>query len=580
MSSATRLIVWWLCVSLSQLAFAQTQPIPKPTATVQGRVTLDGSPYAGGIMLLQSDEREPDEMLTAPPAPTAVTDSDGRFRFAQVAAGKYHVTMHAQAYVLLTGPSSAITVGEGDAIENQDFKLTRGGVITGKVTDPEGHPRIEEMVSLALVEAANGERRLNSFSSRQTDDRGVYRLFGVPPGKYKVMAQTVGQMEGLFGNQPEFALTYYPNASQEADAKIIEVRAGVEVEGIDIVMARAEAEEKKGFTVSGRLVEGETGKPVSGSMVMLMPNYEASEKRDDKPASRGAAPSMPATTDGLGQFRFSGVASGSYQAMTVNMQGMLTGEGGSTYADPLKFTVAEGDVTGLEIKLKSGATVQGTIAFDTKPSAAPDPAANALLGSMMLIAVPAREVDANGTPAPAVMADDMMGGGMAMAKPDQTFVIKGLKPGKYTVMAQSLTGQKARLVRIERNHAAIQHIQVSGTENISNVKLVFAAANASISGRVQVQGGTLPAGAHFSIIAERAEAKDPSDKSEFTESDVRGQFNFANLTPGVYQLRVMSVRGEGENVFEFEYPEQTVTIADSGKATVVLYVNLKKKENQ
>ncbi len=579
MNSATRFIALLLCVCVSHGAFTQTPPTPKPTATVQGRVTLDGSPYAGALLTLQSDERGADAMLTAPPAPTAVTDGDGRYRFAQVAAGKYRVTIHAQAYVVESDSGASFTVSEGDAIENQDFKLSRGGVITGRVTDPEGHPRIEEMVRLNLVERTGNDRSWNwALTSRQTDDRGVYRLFGVPAGKYKVMSGESGQMAALFNSQAEFATTYHPNAAQEADAKIIEVRAGAETEGVDIVLVRAEAEAKKGFTVSGRIVDGDSGKPVSGSMVMLMPTFEPENKGEQKSEPRGNQP-LPATTDGQGQFRFSGIASGGYQALMVNMQGMLTGEGGSNYAEPVKFTVAEADVAGLEIKLKSGATVQGTIAFDTKPNAAPDPAANAQLAAMMLIAMPARSEASGADPSSmaAEMAGGMLGGGMAMVKPDQSFAFKGLRPGKYTVMAQSLTGQKPRLVRIERSGATIQQFEITGTETINNLRLVFAAANASISGRVQVQGGTLPAGAHFSIIASH---KDAPDKDEFTESDMRGQFSFSHLTAGVYQLRVMSVRGAGESAFEFDYPEQTVTVADNGKATVVVYVNLKKKENQ
>ncbi len=578
MNSATRFIALLLCACLSHAALAQNPPTPKPTATVQGRVTLDGSPYAGGIVMLQSDERGMGEMLTAPPAPTAVTDGDGRYRFAQVAAGKYRFTIHAQAFVSEPSSGAAFTVSEGDTIENQDFKLSRGGVITGRVTDPEGHPRIEETVRLNVVERANNEQALNGMHFKQTDDRGVYRIFGIPAGKYKVVAGESGQMAALFNSQPEFAMTYYPHADKEADGKIVEVRAGVETEGIDIVLVPAEAEEKKGFTVSGRILDGDTGKPVSGSMVMLMPTFEPENKGENKPELLGNQP-MPATTDGQGQFRFSGIASGGYQALMVNMQGMLTGEGGSSYAEPVKFTVAEADVAGLEIKLKGGATVQGTIAFDTKPNAAPDPAMNAQLGTMMLMAMPARP-DASGSDPSSVaaeMAGGMLGGGMAMVKPDQSFVFKGLRPGKYTVMAQSLTGQKPRLLRMERNGAVIQQVDITGTETINNLRLVFAAANAAISGRVQVQGGTLSAGTHFSITAIH---KDEPDKSEYTESDMRGQFNFANLTAGVYQVRVMSVRGEGESAFEFDYPEQSVTVAENGKVTVVVYVNLKKKENQ
>jgi Carboxypeptidase regulatory-like domain len=580
MNSACRFMIFLFCACLSHAAFAQTQPTPKPTATVQGRVTLEGQPYAGGVVLLQPETRGVDPALvTAPPAPTAVTDGDGRYRFAQVAAGKYRVKVHAQAYVTEPEESEPLTIGEGENIDHQDFKLSRGGVITGKVTDPEGHPRIEETVRLFVVEQ---KQTLSWSHFKQTDDRGVYRIFGIPTGKYKVQAQPVGQMEVFFNSQPEFTVTYHPNAEKEADGKIVEVRAGAETDNVDIVLVRATVEAKKGFTVSGRIVDGDSGKPVANSMVM--PNFEG----DQKPDQRGDPPS-PANSDGQGQFRFNAVSSGSYQAMLLNVQGMLTGEGGSNYAEPVKFTVAEANVTGLEIKLKGGATVQGTVAFDAKPNAPLDQALNAQLATLMLVAIPAREPSADGTSNPvaaaAEMAGGMLGGGMTMVNADRSFLLKGLRPGRYNLMAQSLAGQRPRLVRVERNGATISQLEITGTETINNVRILFAAANASLSGRVQVQGATLPAGTHFSIIAER-QGDEPSsglgnDKSEFTESDVRGQFSLPNLTAGTYVVRVMSVRGAGqEGAFDYDLPEQSVTVTEGGKATVVLYVNAKKKENE
>ncbi|NOT59104.1 MAG: carboxypeptidase regulatory-like domain-containing protein, partial [Acidobacteria bacterium] len=225
MNPARHFMVWLFCMWFVPMAFAQTPPTPKPMATVQGRVTLEGAPYAGGMVMLQSETNGGDiPFLNAPPAPMAVTDGDGRYRFAQVAAGKYRVKIHTGAFVSEPEQGAPLTISDGDVIENQDFRLSRGGVITGRVTDPEGHPRIEEMVRLFVVERADENPIVGMMQHRQTDDRGVYRLFGLPAGKYKVVVQPAEPMGGVFGSASEFVQTYYPNTEKEAEGKLIDAK--------------------------------------------------------------------------------------------------------------------------------------------------------------------------------------------------------------------------------------------------------------------------------------------------------------------------------------------------------------------
>src|SRR5207244_12335072 len=70
-------------------------------------------------------------------------------------------------------------------------------VITGRVTDAENKPVVEERVSLQSVDENGAPSRFGVFSSPndqmyQTDDRGIYRIYGLPAGRYKV---SVGRSE-------------------------------------------------------------------------------------------------------------------------------------------------------------------------------------------------------------------------------------------------------------------------------------------------------------------------------------------------------------------------------------------------
>lgn len=76
-------------------------------------------------------------------------------------------------------------VGEGENIEEINFSLVRGGVITGKVTDADGRAVIQQPVHIFLSEVfdqGSPKRQFFPTTVAQTDDRGVYRKYGLRAG--------------------------------------------------------------------------------------------------------------------------------------------------------------------------------------------------------------------------------------------------------------------------------------------------------------------------------------------------------------------------------------------------------------
>ncbi len=163
-------------------AYAQQQG-----GMVSGRVTLDGKTAAGveAVLLPDGNERRLEVART-------ITDAEGRFRLSVERAGRYRVMPFAPAYVSSDAQNfaRAITVAPGDEIADTDFALVLGGVIAGQITAPDGRPAIAERVALTPVVEAGRERPTLSLPSAilETDDRGVYRVFGLPPGRYLVSA--------------------------------------------------------------------------------------------------------------------------------------------------------------------------------------------------------------------------------------------------------------------------------------------------------------------------------------------------------------------------------------------------------
>ena len=72
----------------------------------------------------------------------------------------------------------------GDSVR---LELVRGGVVTGTVNNATGEPMTGVRVRAFMIKDANGKATrgaIISLGERQTDDRGIYRIFGLSPGTY------------------------------------------------------------------------------------------------------------------------------------------------------------------------------------------------------------------------------------------------------------------------------------------------------------------------------------------------------------------------------------------------------------
>lgn len=128
------------------------QSAPKETTksargSISGRVTIKGKGVFGvAVALRKFEQGNSTERI-----PRAITDQDGFYRLTNVAPGTYEVSPSAPAFVpsdLGFQRGKNVLVGEDENVENINFTLVRGGVITGKVTDADGHPVIQQQVSI------------------------------------------------------------------------------------------------------------------------------------------------------------------------------------------------------------------------------------------------------------------------------------------------------------------------------------------------------------------------------------------------------------------------------------------------
>jgi len=170
------------------MANAQTK------GAITGRVVADdGSGMAGVTVMLFPTAAQGGQRRSTN------TDEEGNFRFTDLSARPYGVSVFStREYVqppVITGSGERRYYRIG---ENVNLTLIRGGVITGRVTNAVGEPVVGIQVSAIRVRDTEGKPLQASYNSsqRSTDDRGVYRLYGLQPGGYIVDANTNSNNNG------------------------------------------------------------------------------------------------------------------------------------------------------------------------------------------------------------------------------------------------------------------------------------------------------------------------------------------------------------------------------------------------
>jgi hypothetical protein len=445
----------------------------------------------------------------------AQTDADGRYKFTDLAAGNYQISTFSPLYVQAEDPSfmpaRQITLNDSESLVDIDLQLIRGGVVTGKITDSDGRPLIEQYIQFDRVDAQNNTMPYRPTASGvlQTDDRGIYRAYGIKPGRYRVSAgEGNGAMFRSYGRRT-YPRTFHPDVADAQRATVIEVREGAELTGIDIKLGLP----PNTYAIVGRTVDADTGEPVANLSISC--TNIAPDGRMSMPAGRNVSgPNGEFRIDNIGGGRYSVVAGSDY----------ATPAGTSGYSDPLMVEVQGGDVTGIELHIKRGGSMTGVVALE----GAADPSVQAQLAQQRIFVFVMNEGRAPSVPS----AQQLKIG------PNGSFRVDGVRPGKVMLSHQSERNANGAfsLVRIERDGVVQSGGVVIGPgEQVTGVKVVFAYGNGVIRGQVIVNGG-IPNGAGCFIIPRRADAPRQDMMSMPARADARGYFLMEGVAPGQYEL--------------------------------------------
>jgi hypothetical protein len=365
----------------------------------------------------------------------------------------------------------------------------------------------------------------------KTDDRGVYRIYGLPAGRYIVRSEAPGQA----------GWTFHPGVIEESQARPIDVVAGNVVENVDIKLPPT----TRVYEASGRVVDEATGQPIPKVAV------GCGEMRD---GDKRAIVSACCPADERGAFRITNLAPGRY-AVSVPINSLS-----EYYSDEVVFEVADQDVTGLEIKARRAASLSGVVVVED----ARDPSVTSDLSHLRITVF--RQAGGLGT------------GGNVWA--DGSFRIPGLPPDKFRFNLSSITQrQRFWLMGAERDGVRLPGwIEVAAGEQVTGLRLIVAYGAGVVNGQVQVVGGTLPQGARLSVSARRADLPGRPSSAPVVSVDARGRFFLEGLATGVHEISLMvfvpSPTG-GTLLSPLRAPvRQTVSVTSGAESQVTLVLDL------
>ncbi len=442
-------------------------------------------------------------------------------------------------------PGKFINLAAGDELKEMDFALARAGVVTGRVLDPEGRPAVEEHVTLILADPK--ERKASELHGPriyQTDDRGVYRVWDLAPGRYLVYAGRSSENNYARGGGDAggfYPQTFHPSVAEESEARVIEVTTGSVAEDIDITLGKLQ----RTYKASGRVLD-EDGRPLPGV------NVEVGSLSNDGKQVFGNISDV-GLSDERGEFSAEGLMPGRWGVWGTDGQ-PFAGKQGSTYGDMATFDISERDVSGLEIKMYRGASVSGVVSIEGTS----DPAILARRSELKLW------VHVDAPPGTATMSNFARSG----VKPDGTFEFKGLPPGKARFNLDWPQPKGFSLHSLKRDGIELPNgLEVRKAEQVKNVQVSLAYGTSVVRGQVQVRGGARPASARLFAQARRPGTNIVTGGGAVDEL---GRFVIENLSAGEYELQLMDYTTPDMPEERRRLALQTINVPEGGELKVTL----------
>lgn len=540
---------------MTMMCVAAQVPAPKTpeqpvVGTIEGKVVTDnGQPLAGASVFVRVAS-------SIGNARSTTTDLEGNFRVSGLESALYLISANAPAYTSVPSePGNPHYYRIGD---NARVELIRGGAITGTVTNAAGEPVIAVRVRAVMVRDGNGQVPKASFSflEQPTDDRGIYRIYGLAPGTYIVSAGGASFSPAFYPYDSDVP-TFFPSATRDNAGEVL-VRSGED-------------------TTADIRYRGEAGYSISGTTRTTNPNGASITLTVTGISSPVATTFQIAGSRG---FAFHGLAEGDYELVAQEN----TVAAGTTMpllliSETKRISVKGANVTGIELVPRALSNVSGRIVLE--PSKFPECEGKRpplLTETLVKIERPEKEIGNDSL----ILR---MLGTSAAPEANGAFTLRNLMPGRYRFdprfyarywYLQSITTNGAG-PKPQKIDAAANWTAVKSGDQLSNLTITLAEGAASVRGRVAVaEGSPLPSGIGAYLIPNDLEKTDDVLRFFLTEIAADGTFAFNNVPPGQYLALAQNIDPQTDRQTKLRLPEAATArtelrrIAKINKAEILL----------
>ncbi len=526
----------------------QSPSKPEDLCTLSGKVTnaVTGEPIAKAEVTVDGRSAQ---------APTAgwymvVTDARGEYEAKGIAPGQYRISAiragYSTDYRSPEGWNRQVPLTPGQNAADIDLKMTPQAVIAGQVVSSGGDGMPGYYVTpcnLRFSSEAGRQMMVETQGYTETDDRGAFRIYGLPPGTFYLYVYpspprtaTGTELDHSAHPREEADVpSYYPGVTDQNGAAPIQLAAGQAVEGIVVKLVRARVTNVKGHVVD------QTGMAGRRVRLALVPGA-------------GPYPGSPtyATVGPQGEFEIREIPEGSYTVQPRAVAGMTQ----MTYG-PQTFVVGQTPVENLDLYLPGPGEIIGRLTVEgDKPL---DP--RALRVGLQVPWSP----DPNFRVTPAV--------------PDEagTFHLSSINPERYVFDVQNLPDgfyvKTARMGNVDAWEGGVDLTNGGG----GSAEIVVSGTAAAVSGTVRSGDGNPVSGSTVALVPQETAKQRKPAFYRSAKTDAGGAFHFGSLPPGEYKLYAWQQVDDGAWVSgdflrPFENHAAAITLRESDTQTVDLKI--------
>jgi hypothetical protein len=493
----------------------------KGTGAIKGRVVAadNGKPMRRVQIGLSSPDFSESRTIS--------TTAQGVFEFKELPAGRYTLTATRSGYIRLQfgqrrpgEPGRPIQLSEGQRVTDADFALPRTGWITGRITDELGDPLADVTIYPAQWKYFRGKKRMVPVAGggpfNRTDDTGQFRITGLEPGEYFVLATT--RTTWTVDENPDerigFLPTYSGGVANPVNAVAVKVAMGQEASVGDFAMVPGRV-----ASISGTAIYS-SGQPMAGESINMSQEFAG-------PGSSSSFGMAGAKVNADGSFLIKNVAPGEYKLS-------LRGPGDKDHpAEGVTLTVSVmgENLTNVMLVGGSGGTLTGRVVSDTG-EAIPLPTT-----SRMRVA--ARPVDPTSTYA---SFDNDNG----RVKDDWTFELANVYGKNKITINPMPTGWAVRRIEHEGKDYADLPVELHGGQKLDGVTIVLSKTLPRFRGTLLDEAGRPAEGTALLFPEDATLWAEDSRLVRTARPDAFGGFEFRNVIPGDYLAVALEYVRDGD----------------------------------